>query len=230
LPEPPRRPHNYWPLAGPFLFVLLAATLTAVALVIVGAISYAYRRIGLDQNWLFAALFGSILGSRINIPIRHFSGGPHREVREVTSFGVRYRVPVTVQSGRTTLAVNVGGALIPTALATYLIIHDRLWLQSLIAVVIVSTLIHFVARPVPGLGIVTPALLPPCVAALTAIAVSAHSDAGLAYICGTLGTLIGADLTNIHKIKGMGAPVASIGGAGTFDGIFLTGVLAVILA
>jgi uncharacterized membrane protein len=30
-------------------------------------------------------------------------------------------------------------------------------------------------------------------------------------------------------VQGLGAPVASIGGAGTFDGIFLTGVLAVLL-
>ena len=32
------------------------------------------------------------------------------------------------------------------------------------------------------------------------------------------------------SIKKLGAPVASIGGAGTFDGIFFTGVLAVLLA
>ena len=41
---------------------------------------------------------------------------------------------------------------------------------------------------------------------------------------------IGADLMNLDKIKKLGAPVASIGGAGTFDGIFSTGVLAVLLA
>ena len=45
-----------------------------------------------------------------------------------------------------------------------------------------------------------------------------------------MGTLIGADLLNLDKISGLGAPVASIGGAGTFDGIFLTGILAVLLA
>ena len=45
-----------------------------------------------------------------------------------------------------------------------------------------------------------------------------------------MGTLIGADLTNLHRISGLGAQVASIGGAGTFDGIFLSGILAVILA
>ena len=33
----------------------------------------------------------------------------------------------------------------------------------------------------------------------------------------------------VGKLQGLGAPVASIGGAGTFDGIFLTGILAVLL-
>jgi uncharacterized membrane protein len=59
---------------------------------------------------------------------------------------------------------------------------------------------------------------------------SRQDAAPLAYIAGALGTLIGADLTNLDKVSGLGAPVASIGGAGTFDGIFLTGILAVILA
>jgi uncharacterized membrane protein len=54
--------------------------------------------------------------------------------------------------------------------------------------------------------------------------------AAVAFVCGTMGTLLGADLFNLRRIRDMGAPVASIGGAGTFDGIFLTGVLAVLLA
>jgi uncharacterized membrane protein len=59
---------------------------------------------------------------------------------------------------------------------------------------------------------------------------SRQNAAPLAYIAGSMGTLIGADLTNLDKVRGLGAPVASIGGAGTFDGIFLTGILAVLLA
>jgi uncharacterized membrane protein len=35
---------------------------------------------------------------------------------------------------------------------------------------------------------------------------------------------------NLGAIHGLGVPVASIGGAGTFDGIFLTGIVAVLLA
>ena len=47
---------------------------------------------------------------------------------------------------------------------------------------------------------------------------------------GTLGTLIDADLTNLRDADHSAASVESIGGAGTFDGIFLTGLVAVILA
>jgi uncharacterized membrane protein len=48
-------------------------------------------------------------------------------------------------------------------------------------------------------------------------------------VSGTLGALIGADLTNLRGIGKLGAPMASIGGAGTFDGVFLTGIIAVLL-
>ena len=48
-------------------------------------------------------------------------------------------------------------------------------------------------------------------------------------ITGTLGTLLGADLLNLHRLRSLGAGVASIGGAGTFDGVFLSGIIAVFL-
>jgi uncharacterized membrane protein len=64
----------------------------------------------------------------------------------------------------------------------------------------------------------------------TALLLSRQSAPALAYVAGSLGTLIGADLLNLDKLQGLRAPVASIGGSGTFDGIFLTGILAVLLA
>ena len=68
------------------------------------------------------------------------------------------------------------------------------------------------------------------VAAATALLLSRQSAPSLAYISGSLGTLIGADLLNLGIIQELGAPIASIGGAGRFDGIFLTRILAVLLA
>ena len=85
-------------------------------------------------------------------------------------------------------------------------------------------------RPVPGPGIAVPPLLRGLLAVVTAGVLHPAAIAGLAYVAGTLGTLTGADLANLAKVRRLGAPVASIGGAGTFDGIFLAGILAVLLA
>jgi len=68
------------------------------------------------------------------------------------------------------------------------------------------------------------------VAAVVAVSISRWRAGPLAYIAGSLGTLVGADLLNLGKIRGLGAPVASIGGAGKFDGIFLAGIVGVVLA
>jgi hypothetical protein len=85
---------------------------------------------------------------------------------------------------------------------------------------------YLLAHPVPGLGIAVPVFGPTGAAALVALLLSGQDAAPLAYISGSLGTLIGTNLRNLDKLQGLGAPVASIGGAGTFDGIFLTGILA----
>ena len=83
---------------------------------------------------------------------------------------------------------------------------------------------------VPGIGIAIPSLVPPIIAATVALLVARTNVAAVAYVSGSLGTLIGADLLNLGRIQGLGAPVVSIGGAGTFDGVFLTGIIAVLLA
>jgi uncharacterized membrane protein len=221
---------DYWPPASPFIVVLAAITILVLALVFLNVISFAYERIGLSRGWLFAALFGSIIGSWFDIPVARFPDRTETVDRDVVAFGVRYRVPTVTHTGTTTLAVNVGGALIPSALAGYLVVHDHIWLRALIAVAVVSVLVFLMARPVRGVGIVCPTLVPPIVAALAAIVIGGHHIAAVAYVGGTIGTLLGADLFNLGRIRDLGAPVASIGGAGTFDGVFLTGILAVLLA
>jgi len=102
----------------------------------------------------------------------------------------------------------------------------------LIGVAIVTAIVHRFAMPVPGLGIATPMLIPPIVAAACGyfLGSSGHHRDAVAFISGVTGTLIGADLLNLRNLRDLGAPVASIGGAGTFDGIFLTGIVAVLLA
>jgi uncharacterized membrane protein len=126
--------------------------------------------------------------------------------------------------------VNVGGALIPTLVSIYLLFKHALWVRGSIATAIVAVLLHWLANPVPGVGIAIPIFWPVVITAIVALILAREHAAPLAYIAGSMGTLIGADLTNLDKVRGLGAPVASIGGAGNFDGIFLIGILAVLLA
>jgi uncharacterized membrane protein len=148
----------------------------------------------------------------------------------VNFFGSQYVVPTVERWPGTVVAVNVGGAVIPTVMSAYLLLRYQLWLRATIAVVVIATIIHSMATPVQGVGIAVPMFVPVVATAILAFLLSREYAAPLAYIGGSMGTLLGADLLNLDKINGLGAPVASIGGAGTFDGIFLTGILAVLLA
>ena len=139
-------------------------------------------------------------------------------------------MPTVVSWPGTGLAVNVGGAAIPTVMSIYLLIRYQLWLRAALATAVIALVIHSMATPVPGIGIAVPVFVPVVATAILAFILSREYAPPLAYIGGSMGTLIGADLLNLDKLASLGAPVASIGGAGTFDGIFLTGILAVLLA
>jgi len=115
-------------------------------------------------------------------------------------------------------------------LSLYLLIKNRMWRNGLVATAVITAIIHMLAYPVPGVGIAVPVLVPPIATALVAVLIARENAAALAYVSGSLGTLIGADLLNLDTVRGLGAPVVTIGGAGTFDGIFLTGIMAVLLA
>lgn len=223
------RPVVYWPMARPFLVAGLMAAVLLIALLQVGVLTYAFGRLGVGSQAAMLLLLASLFGSAVNVPVARLRGGVVRAMRSVTVFGVRYLVPV-LTSRDTIIAVNVGGALVPAGLSGYLIAKDGLGWRAVVAIAAVGLAVHAVARPVPGLGIAVPALLPGVCAALVAILLNPSAVAGLAYVSGTLGTLAGADLANLPKIRRLGAPVASIGGAGTFDGVFITGIIAVLLA
>ena len=201
-----------------------------MVLIQIRVLQYAYTKLGLSSGAALLLLLASLIGSYFNIPLAEL---PEREVRSgqvVEFFGMRYVVPVVADWPRTVIAVNVGGALIPSLLSVYLLLKNHIWTSAAVATLVVTIACHFLAQPVPGIGIAIPPLIPPIIAATVALLVARTNVAAVAYISGSLGTLIGADLLNLGKVQGLGAPVVSIGGAGTFDGVFLTGIIAVLLA
>ena len=206
-----------------FFFILLE----------IHVINYAFIALGLPPELAFTALLVSLVGSYINIPITRVASGQPHQAEVVRSFGIRYRVPTRYVTDSTIVAVNVGGAIVPVLISVYLLMQmPSIVMPSVIGVAIVTAIVHRFAIPVPGMGIATPMLIPPIVAAACGyfLGSSEHHRDAVAFISGVIGTLIGADLLNLRKLRDLGAPVASIGGAGTFDGIFLTGIVAVLLA
>jgi len=218
---------HYLPIAPVFFAILVGAFFIVL---ILRSVSYAYESLGVSHHAAMWLLFASLIGSFFNIPIAELPPEQVMSNQVVDFFGMRYEVPAVSHWQGTIIAVNVGGAVIPTLVSIYLLIKNQLWVKGLVATTIVAVIFHWTATPMPGLGIAVPVFLPVLATAIVAMLMSRQYAAPLAYIAGSLGTLIGADLTNLDKVRGLGAPVASIGGAGTFDGIFLTGILAVLLA
>jgi len=221
---------HYLPLTPGFFSILLVLLAGLIILIQLRILRYAYMRLGVGPGAALFLLFGSLLGSYFNIPIAVLPGKPVMAGQIIEFYGMRYVVPTVLSWPGTVLAVNVGGAVIPTLMSVYLLIRYQLWLKAAIATAVIAIVIHSMATPVPGIGIAVPVFAPVVITAIIAFILSREYAAPIAYIGGSMGTLIGADLLNLDKISDLGAPVASIGGAGTFDGVFLTGILAVLLA
>ncbi len=221
---------HYLPLTPVFFSILVGIFLFLAVYLMIGLLRQAYLNLGVRPQTAMLLLFGSLVGSYFNIPVAELPDEQMLSNRVIDFFGMQYNMPVMEHAAGTVIAVNVGGAVIPTLMSLYLLISRGLWINGAIATAAVALVLHWLANPVPGIGIAVPVFLPALATAIVAMILSRENAAPLAYIAGGMGTLIGADLTNLDKIRGLGAPVASIGGAGTFDGIFLTGILAVLLA
>jgi len=221
---------HYLPIALPLFLVLVGVLALLLIALPFQILRHVYMSLGVSSGAALLILAASLLGSFFNIPVAELPGRQVDAARQITVFGVTYLVPVAVDWPGTIIAVNVGGAVIPTAVSLYLIARRNLWVSGAIAVAIVSLVCHALARPVPSLGIAMPTFAPGVSAGIVALLISRRNAAPLAYVGGSLGALIGADLTNLYRLQGLGASVASIGGAGAFDGIFLTGVVAVLIA
>lgn len=196
----------------------------------------ALAKLGLHPQVALLALIGIIFGGSINIPVKRI---PREEVLIVdpfTLFGFGRMFPrLGLQQSYTTLAVNVGGCLIPCALVVYQCV--RVIAQGPAALLVLGMITLFtvivcyrLARPVQGIGIAMPALIPPLAAAIPSVILMPDFAPPVAFVAGVLGPLIGADLLHLREIKRIATGMASIGGAGTFDGIVLSGLMAALLA
>jgi len=205
------------------LFILL------IPVLIILAPAVAFAKLGLPPilGYLFFIL--CLVGGGMNIPIYREEIHEPIVVDEATEMFHRFfgfRLPRVTQR---ILAINVGGAILPGMLCLYIL--SFVPVEQVILPLIRTTIVAYgLSRPVQGVGITMPAFVPPIIAAFSALLFAREYAPPVAYVAGVLGTLIGADLLRLPQIRKMNAPLLSIGGAGVFDGIYLVGLVAVLLA
>lgn len=196
--------------------ILITLTILIPILIIITLLyisAWAFESIGLRFYQAVLMTAGALFGSLINIPL----------------------IPI----GEAVIAINVGGAVIPLFVTLEMIARGQISRPKALAAIVTVTLVaYMIATPVPGTGITMPFYVAPLTGAVAGLLLArgCHAAAGLAYAGGAMGTLIGADILNLANpavfsaLSGSTRTVLSIGGAGIFDGIFITGILAVLLA
>jgi len=239
--SPPAHPG----VMGALFLVLLAPIL--LGFVLPGALAAALGPLGIPAALpaVLALLVLSPFLGFLNVVVKR------REVRAqimemnyVSFFGI----PVPVARPRWTtveslIAINVGGALVPISIAILMTIAEalnprapELLAMTAVTTVVVAAVTYRSSKIVRGVGIVVPAFIPPVLSLFTALlftwplGLQALAPA-ISYIGAVYGTLIGADVVNLlTRGDEIAAWLVSIGGAGTFDGIFVSGIMSMILS
>jgi len=202
------------------------------------AVQVALGKLGIAPDVAFLLFLAMLVGSAINIPIRKIPCKRFVQVDPLAVLGLGGVLPHLQHLRKyCVVAVNVGGCVIPMLLVLYqvsLLVQTEKPLSSLMALLLAVSINVAVcwklARPLQGVGIALPGLLPPLVAAASALLLQSQAAPPIAYVAGVLGPLVGGNLLHLRDMKSSPVGIASIGGAGTFDAIVLSGVIATILA
>lgn len=205
------------------LFILLIPILFIIAPAV------AFAKLGLNPLCGYGFFLACLLGSGVNIPVHKEEAGYQVYEDDLTVFFHRFfgiRVPRVTER---VIAVNLGGAVLPILLSIYLF-NKAPFNLVMLATVITTVAAYSLSKPIKGVGVVMPAFAPPIIAAITALILSREYAPQIAYISGVMGTLLGADVLRLPQVRRLKAAFLSIGGAGVFDGIYLVGLVSVLLA
>ena len=209
----------------PIVFILIPILLL---LIVFEVTTISFEKLGLSQDSAIALLLLSVAGSFINIPLARRKVTVRQRSRRPFPLSLFYYNPP--RAAYQVIAINLGGAVVPLGFSLYLLATKAPLVSTAIATGVVAVVARLLSRPRPGRGIVMPLWIPPLLALGLALGLAHDDPAPVAYVCGAMGTLIGADLLNFPSFHKLGGTVLSIGGAGVFDGIFLVGIVAAILA
>jgi uncharacterized membrane protein len=139
----------------------------------------------------------------------------------------------------TTIAINLGGAVIPIAVSLYMLYQAILITGTsqifsvCVAIILVASITYMSTRYLPGSGIQVSLIIPALTALLAGLMLSGGTGlaaAVTAFVSGIAGTLLGGNIAQIFRIKDLDVPTVSIGGAGTFGAVFICCILPALIA
>ncbi len=216
--------------------LLFLGVLLLLPFLLANAMLAALGKLGLGPTSSILIAGGIFLGGAMNVPVGRVEHERTVEYLPNRLLGLHRLFSRPVQQRTyTVIAVNVGGCLVPTALAGYQVARLTMEAPTVLPAALLSLIVnvavcYYVARPVPDTGITMPPIVPAGAAALCALLLTPEWAPPVAFMAGVLGPLLGADILHLDDIAEIGTGMASIGGAGTFDGIVLSGLVATLLA
>ena len=220
--------------AGIIALLGLISLLLLWQLIFLDIMVLALTKLGIPPLAGLFIVIGIFFGGFINLPLKRYRVERRVDVSRSQLFGAGRWLPREwLRRPQRVIAVNIGGCLVPLGVALYLLLRlaESGDLAPAALAIFINVIICFAfSRPEPDVGIVMPVLIPGACAALSAVLLHPQNTPAVAFCAGVLGPLIGADLLRLQQIRQLGVGIASIGGAGTFDGIVISGFIALLLA
>jgi uncharacterized membrane protein len=225
------------PVLAILLFVGLIIVL--IPLLILGVIGAAFTKLGFSWITAIAVVLLMLFGSYVNIPLYRIKRDMVRMSSDTTAVfgsGSPWQADPVWE---TIVSINLGGAILPICISLFLLYQAFSITSSLLLVpvgtgiLIVALITYFATRPVPGVGLRVSLLLPALTALLMGLLL--FGGAGIpatvvAFVSGTIGTLLGGNIARLNRIRDLEVPEMSIGGAGTFSAIFICCILPALIA
>ena len=233
------RMYSAGPLSVLALILLIGLVIIIVPLLFLGLVGAAFTRLGFSWIAALAVVLLMLFGSFVNIPLYRIKRDMIRVDNAALPFGAAGNPFAPPPVWQTVISLNLGGALIPAAVSAYLLyrataVEGMAILQPVVAgIIIVAVIAWFATRSIPGYGLRAPLFIPGLVALLCGLLLTGGTGllAGVtAFVAGTAGTLLGAGIAQLPRIRDMEIPEVSIGGSGMFGAIFLACILSTLIA
>ncbi len=227
------------PLSVLAIVLLVAVVLLLIPLLVLGIIGAAFTRLGLSWIAALALVFLMLAGSVVNIPLYQIRRDMIRAI-PLDPDGNELADPFAVPPvWDTVISINLGGGILPVCIAAYMIYQaviaagTTLFIPVSLCALIVMTVSYFSTLDLPGVGMRVPFIIPALTALLAGVLLSGGTGltaAVTALAGGVLGTLAGANLAHLPRVRDLEVPEVSIGGSGTFGAVFLCCVLPALIA